>query len=184
MMAFHPNGSVQVKVNICSCEACILGDLVNCIDEPGKVFFVESGEEDYELDFEEVDMVEDECQEEYEMRSSTVLEIIEKGDVVALYSDTSFDLFYLCKVISFGVAQEQLIDKYNHVIEKGAPYLEVQYYDKKSNTLRKTSVIYKSVKGSAYVQPPQVMCPKVNVMNVGTDIHIARDEFQWLCDSI
>ena len=48
-------------------------------------------------------MVEDECQEEYEMRSSTVLEIIEKGDVVALYSDTSFDLFYLCKVISFGV---------------------------------------------------------------------------------
>ena len=78
----------------------------------------------------------------------------------------------------------ELIDKYNHVIEKGAPYLEVQYYDKKSNTLRKTSVIYKSVKGSAYVQPPQVMCPKVNVMNVGTDIHIARDEFQWLCDSI
>ena len=64
-----------------------------------KFFFVESGEEDDELDFEEVDMVEDECQEEYEMRSSTVLEVIEKGDVVALYSDTSFDLFYLCKVI-------------------------------------------------------------------------------------
>ena len=29
-----------------------------------------------------------------------------------------------------------------------------------------------------------VMSPKVNVTCIGTDVHLAHDEYQWLCDSI
>ena len=35
MIAFHPNGSVQTKVNMCSCTECFQGDFIDCLLEPG-----------------------------------------------------------------------------------------------------------------------------------------------------
>ena len=35
MMAFHPDGSVQTKVNMCSCAECLQGDFIDCLLERG-----------------------------------------------------------------------------------------------------------------------------------------------------
>ena len=58
----------------------------------------------------------------------------------------------------------------------------MQYFEVKSNLIRKPSVVYRSVPGHVYVDPAQVGYLKVNVSYIGSDIHIARDEYQWLCD--
>ena len=55
------------------------------------------------------------------MRSDSVFDVIKKDGVIALYSrPKSLELFYLCKVKEFGVAQENLIDSLNHIIPKGS----------------------------------------------------------------
>ena len=35
MISFVPAGSVQIKINLCSCESCLIGNFVNCVHEPG-----------------------------------------------------------------------------------------------------------------------------------------------------
>ena len=188
MMSFKPDGTILCKVNMCSCNDCLLGNFLDCVIEPGKIFRADLGEEDEDSDIEYEDQDafgEDihEVMEKYELRSISVLEVVDEGDVVALYSHTNFEQFYLCKVVKFGVAEEQLRDGNNHVVEKGFPYLQVHYYEVKSNIIKKPNVIYRCLPKLVYVLPTQVMFPKVNVTYIGSDIHVARDEYQWLCDS-
>ena len=61
---------------------------------------------EYEQEQEEFgDDVEDDL-ERYEMRSSTVIEVIQKNSVIGLFSPpNSLELFYLCKVLEFGIAK-------------------------------------------------------------------------------
>ena len=35
MICYHSDGSIEIKINVCSCENCLIGDFVNCIDEKG-----------------------------------------------------------------------------------------------------------------------------------------------------
>ena len=37
IIAYHPDGSIQIKDNICACNHCLLGDLVNCAIEEGRL---------------------------------------------------------------------------------------------------------------------------------------------------
>ena len=65
--------------------------------------------------------------QKYELRSNSVLEVISVNDVIALFSSsTSLELFYLCKVLSFGIAEQNLKDQNNHCIGKGGLYIEVK----------------------------------------------------------
>ena len=41
MILFDSDGSVQTKINICSCPHCLVGDFINCVDEKGKFFPVQ-----------------------------------------------------------------------------------------------------------------------------------------------
>ena len=41
MMCFRPDGSILCKVNLCSCVDCILGNFLDCIIKPGKIFSAE-----------------------------------------------------------------------------------------------------------------------------------------------
>ena len=62
--------------------------------------------------------------------------------VIALYSPpTSLELFYLCKVIDFGVAECTLTDQNNHVISEGCNYILRQYFQKEKE--KKNKVIHK-----------------------------------------
>ena len=36
MLSLFPDGSIQSKIDICSCKSCIKGDFVSCFSEKGK----------------------------------------------------------------------------------------------------------------------------------------------------
>ena len=134
MISYFTNGRMQAKV--CSCDTCLHGNFVSCGNGRGIMIagdFVD--EEDMESDDSEPD--EDECDdvedhlEEYELRSDSILAIIRIGNIIALFSPpSSFELFYLCKVVNFGVAQIELKDEYDHVILDGQSFIQCQYLEK------------------------------------------------------
>ena len=119
------------------------------------------------------------------MRSE--LQVITKGSMIALFSPSnSLELFYLSKVLDFGVATKDLTDANNHQIGKDCPYILVNYFEKNANSefSKQGHVVYRSMSTLVYVYPPQVMSPSVNVTFIGSNAHLVRDEYQWFCDRI
>ena len=148
MIAFHPNGSVQTKVNMCSCTECFQGDFIDCLLEPGTM--ISSGQlddedsdnnsSDEEHEFEDDDISHDD-HEAYELQADCVLDVVQRGSFIDLYSpSTSFELFYICKALDFGTAAEDMVDAYNHHISTGTKYT-FNCLEKKSE--KKSRIIYK-----------------------------------------
>ena len=64
------------------------------------------------------------------MRLDSVSDVIKRDSVIALYSPPNpFELFYLCKVKEFDIAQENLIDSLNHIIPEGSKFTKCQYFE-------------------------------------------------------
>ena len=121
---FSRNGNVTAKVNLCSCDACKEGNFFECLVENG-LYLIENSDVDSDedldksQDFTEGEDIKNEQNELYEMRSDSVFDVIKKDGVIALYCPpNSLELFYLCKVKEFGIAQENLIDPLNHIIPR------------------------------------------------------------------
>ena len=135
-------------------------------------------ESEFENDYDDDDAESD--AEAYELRSESVNSILTKNTTIALYSSSnSLELFYLCKVIDFGVAIENMVDEYNHIIPQGSRYIECQYYQKQKET--KLKIHYKLLPKNVYVFPTQVLSPLVNLIE--KNIWMIED-YQWLCDSL
>ena len=135
-------------------------------------------ESEFENDYDDDDAESD--AEAYELRSESVNSILTKNTTIALYSSSnSLELFYLCKVIDFGVAIENMVDEYNHIILQGSRYIECQYYQKQKET--KLKIHYKLLPKNVYVFPTQVLSPLVNLIE--KNIWMIED-YQWLCDSL
>lgn len=188
MIVYFPDGSIQSKVNICSCEKCLHGHFIDCPHEKG--ITIQNGYEntsssctDEESDDEwEADDIEtdDDTYELYEIRSENVFNIISAGSIIALFSHhQSLELFYLCKVLDFGIASEMLHDEYNHIIDIGTKYIKCQYLEKCRE--QKNYITFKLLSSIVYVLPAQVMCPLVNL---GQDLRLTISDYQWLSDSI
>ena len=127
---------MTAKVNLCSCDACIEHKFFECLVEKG-LYLTENSDVDSDedlgesQDFIEGEDFENEQNELYEMRSDSVFGVIKKDGVIALYSPpNSLELFYLCKVKEFRIAQENLIDSLNHIIPKGSKFIKCQYFEK------------------------------------------------------
>ena len=138
MLCFQHDGSVLAKTNLCSYDDCLLGNFLQCSIERGLCFNVDTEEDDSDSDSDDEyegeddfgDDIEDDNLEKYELRSETVLEVLEKGSVVALFSPSnSLELF---KVIDFGVATEDLTNGNNHCIGNGSSYILVTLLRKKA----------------------------------------------------
>jgi len=139
MIAFHPDSSVQTKVNMCSCDECLEGDFIDCLLEPGNMMSsgqvdMEGSDYDYsddEREFEDDDVEDEEDHEAYELRADCVLDVLQICSFIALYSPpSSFELFYLCKVLDFGTATEDMVDAYNHRVPMGTKYVLCNYLEK------------------------------------------------------
>ena len=181
MISFDIDGRVQGKVNLCSCNECIQGNFVSYFDEKGYVVNVTvddssscSDLSEYEMDdFSEEPEIDSEI---YEIRNENVLEMVNEGNTIALYSPSyANELFYLCKVIRFGKAEAELTDKFNHVIHKD----ECFYYEKVREY--KSKVLYNLLPDKVLVYPSQVMPPLVLL---GVDATLTMEEYQWISDSI
>ena len=82
-------------------------------------------------------------------------------------------------MIDFGVAIENIVDEYNHIIPQESRYINSQYYQKQKET--KSRIHYKLLPKRVYVFPTQVLSPLAN-LTANTVLMI--ENYQWLCDSL
>ena len=116
---------------------------VSCLTEKGKTVqqVAEASDNDSITESEFENDYDDDDAEACELRSESVNSVLTKNTTIALYcSFNSLELFYLCEVIDFGVAIENMVDEYNH-IPQGSPYIECQYYQKQKET--KSKIYYR-----------------------------------------
>ena len=133
MICFQPNGMLQTKKYICSCSKCLEGIATECLYESGGEIQVKSAcnnnedDSDYEHNYYE----EYDDYEQHDLQGDVASICLSADVVIALFSPPiSPELFYLCKVINFAVALEQLSYIYNHIIKKSEKYIKEQYFQK------------------------------------------------------
>ena len=142
MISYFPNGSIQSKVNICSCDSCVEGEFTSCLIEKGKILQIvdkardhdddNSSESEFKNDLKSGDESDTEA---HELKAESVNSVSSRNTTIALYSaSSSLKLFYLCKVLDFGIADENMVDDYNHLIPKRSKYKKCQYYQKQKES--------------------------------------------------
>ena len=121
MIVFFPDGSIQVKQNICSCNGCTRGALIDCSFEPG-----------VQVNSREINSSDDESDEgDYDYNDENIFEVELEGIMywkccsqvpcITIFLSCSLsELFYLCKVLEFGISSRVQNDKYNHTVPVGA----------------------------------------------------------------
>ena len=104
--SIFPDGSIQPKTNLCSCNKCIKGDFIKCLHKSGmKLYFNDcSGHKDspdtYSEDeeFENEDGCYDTVTEENQIRAECVVDTINPDSLVALcLSPQSFEMFFVLR---------------------------------------------------------------------------------------
>ena len=182
MISYFPDGQVQGKVNMCSCDSCLKGKFTYCTVEMGTVIQHSDDGSDYDSDYAEYEN-EDHSEEllaESIVRGDSVLDAIAVGNIIALLTD-NFDPFYLCKVFDFGVATTELGDrKKDNFVSEGEQYIACQYLDIDKKKKTKGKVHYKLLDNIVYINPATVFVPCVTI---DQDMTLSVEEFQWLCDS-
>ena len=84
------------------------GKIVQIIDEASDHDDNDSSESEFENDLENGDESDTEA---YKVRAKTINSIFSRNTTTALYSaSNSLELFYLCKVLDFGIADQNLVD--------------------------------------------------------------------------
>ena len=70
-----------------------------------------------------------EAETNLEIKGDDILAVLDVDNIIALYSHSdSNKLFYLCKVVSFGVAMSNMVDKYDHHIKKRLKVYKMQLF--------------------------------------------------------
>ena len=135
-------------------------------------------ESEFEKDYDDDDAESD--AEAYELTWESVNSVLTKNTTIVLYaSSNSLELCYLCQVIDFGVAIENMVDEYNHIILQGSRYIKCKYYQKQNET--KSKIHYTLLPKKVYVFPKQVLSSLVNLIENNV---LMIEDYQWLCDSL
>ena len=116
----------------------------SCLTEKGKTVqqVTEASDDDSNTESEFENDYDDDDAEACKLRSESLNSVLTKNTTIALYSSSnSLELFYLCKVIDFRVAIENMVDEYKRIIPQGSPYIECQYYQKQKETKSKIRYI-------------------------------------------
>ena len=112
MISFFPDGSIQAKVNICSCPECLKEKFVKCLFEAGKVYFTACSDDkcsdlnsDEEIETDDLFCKNENVTEENEIRADCVVNVVQPCSYVALYAPPeAFEMFCLCYVIESCIA--------------------------------------------------------------------------------
>ena len=122
-------------------------------------------------------------EEGYQIRGDEVLDIINEGNVIALYSPIGAhdEPFYLCLVRGFGTASEVLQDQNNHIVSPGENYISCQYFQRAPLKLGKRVVNYKLLPDLVYVHPGTVVSP---IVNLSSNFTLPIEEYIWLSDAV
>ena len=172
---------------MCLCAECLQGDFIDCLLEPGTM--MSSGQlddedssnnsSDVKHEFEGDDIPHDD-HKTYELWADCVHDVVQRGSSMALYlPPTSLELFYICKVLDFGAAAEDMVDAYNHHISMGTKYIICNYLEKESE--KKSRIIYQILPKTVLVSPAQVITP---VVELDDQLSLSSADYQWLSDRI
>ena len=178
MMSFLPSGEYQLKRHMWNCESCLFGDFGMCKLD-GDCERVDVVEYDEEIDC--LDDDNDDDDEGHNSHSENMFTFVEEGSFIALYSTpNSFENFLICKVKNKGIADEDLVDFYGHIVKSGDKFITGVYLEKVNQ--KKEKVFYKYLKKNVYIYPGEMFCPAVAIHE--TDLSISIEDYQFLCDSI
>ena len=99
MLSFFPNGSVQKKRHMCSCESCLRDQFEECVLDAGDSKLIyEEGIDESNSDSEDI---------ESESRSETMMRFVEEGAYVAVYSsENALEQFFIVKGVEKGIASK------------------------------------------------------------------------------
>ena len=91
MLCFDLDGSIQAKVNTCSCDECLLGKFISCSEEKGYTVVAidnDTSDSDSDIEYEMEDFSEEPefDSEIYEIRKENIIDIVKEGNTIALYS--------------------------------------------------------------------------------------------------
>ena len=119
--------------------------------------------------------------DETDNTESEMFTFIEEDSFIGVYSSSkSLELFYILKVIEKAIAEDDIIDIYGHLIQKGAQYIKGFYLEKVDE--RKNNVFYKQLNKTVYVYPAEIFCPAVPIDKNG--LYISVLEYIFLADSL
>lgn len=131
MIAFHPDGTYQIKKALCSCNSCLVGKFNTCTEESISP----------EIEGEELlEDLDEQLPEDAEPQSFT---FTEENTIAAIYSaSSSFELFYLIRINKKCVAEESKSDVFGHIVQGGDRYFEGFYLEKDKETQKKVKIIF------------------------------------------
>ena len=165
MISFFADGTYQIKVKMCNCESCSIGNFIECQN----VFVDNIAMDELQQLLDEVNNIPNE-----------IFSIVKPESFVALYrSQNSLELFYLCKILKKSIAEEDLIDIYGHLVQKGFEYFPGFYLEKV--VVKISKVLYKQLQKIVYIHPSEILC---SVVAVDRDLSLSLEEYQFLCDAI
>ena len=125
MISFLPDGTHRLKRHICSCEQCRVGKFDLCLKDIISVVYVE---EESELDG--LDEDNDQDADDHEGSTDERYEFVEVGCYIGLFSaPNSFEPFIVCEVKAKGVAEDDYVDFYGHVVKKGDHFITAVYLE-------------------------------------------------------
>ena len=154
-MIYFPDRSIQTKQHLCSCAECVVGNFIDCLNNPGtQIFSGDSLDDSGSGSDTEISRI------EQDLGAECITDIVVPNSFIALFSPPdSFELFYLCHAFSVETASEMVIDQYNHIIQQGEKYIVCKYLEKLKE--KRGCIYYKSLPKTVYVLPAQVLCPLV-----------------------
>ena len=157
--AYHPNGTIFAKPNLCASENCLVGNFDRCVYEICALIVegdtVEDTVEDdwYAQDGNDTKMPFDNILENEYFRN----EDFKPGSYVAIYSQSNAtELFYVCKVLGVNRAEEEMVDDNDHCIQAGKLFLKCNYLEKEEAKSTRKYIQYRQIPGTIYVYPEEV----------------------------
>ena len=187
-LAFHPDGSVETRRDICNCDECFEGMFSKCLLQ-GDENDVD-GDEDNDCDVhddtdddDDNDYDDDNDDDDNDMSEIDITDVVFSGLIIALRTPVHVpENFYLVCVNNVSIAAKDIFDSYQHLITKGMQYIECQYLaidEERKKRKEKGFIRYKKLSREVFVLPGEILSPFVEISD---DLKLSQEEQQWLDD--
>ena len=90
--------------------------------------------------------------------------------------------YYVCKVLSLEIADQDKVDRNGHAIRKGDRYFICNYFKKKKE--RRGRIYYQLQNMEVYVLPQRVLSPFVTVEEENNELIMSAAVYQIICDEM
>ena len=180
MISFLPNGTVVGKENLCSCDDCLIGIFHKCQIEKGKIYKRNNDADDSSDEYEDDEGNSDDEYEDNEIPKSSILDDVEKGTYIAIYSHSNAsELFYICKALDKATVSTSCVyDDWKYPVNEGLKYVPCHYLEKQLPTKKRTSMQYKLLDKKT-VLAEQIFYPCVPIND---DLSLPIGDYQLLGD--